>query len=233
MTTPENGHQGTLTPNSTLGEFNAQSFLITQLINRVHTMTLVKVLAIGYDAYDNICVTVQPLIDQVDGFGNPVPHGTLLMPILMLQGGSGGVIVEPAPGDIGLAIFAERDISSVVINKQQGAPSSNRKYSMSDGVYLGGTLNAIPTTKVAITASGVEIQGADIGVSSTNQTVLETPHLSVSSEDILWNQIGGEGAKALITDLFITLFNAHTHTIPTGTSGAPVVPMTSAYTTAP
>lgn len=91
-------------------------------------------------------IDVQPLAQQTDSAGNvvalPVLYG---LPYLRWQGGASAVILDPAVGDIGLACFADRDVSAVVASGQQSPPGSNRRFSLSDGFYMGATLNAEPT----------------------------------------------------------------------------------------
>jgi hypothetical protein len=91
-------------------------------------------------------VDVQPLIQQTDSAGNvmvlPVLYG---LPYLRWQGGASAVILDPAVNDIGLACFADRDVSAVIASGTQSAPGSNRRFSLADGFYMGATLNAAPT----------------------------------------------------------------------------------------
>lgn len=90
-------------------------------------------------------IDVQPLVQQTDSAGNimalPVLYG---LPYLRWQGGASAVILDPAVGDIGLACFADRDVSAVVASGQQSPPGSNRRFSLADGFYVGATLNAEP-----------------------------------------------------------------------------------------
>lgn len=151
--------QGDVTEPSS--EFNAQSFLAEQIVNRIVTMKLVKVVAakaagevaaVGF-------VDVQPLVNQTDGqLGNSTPHGTIFgVPYFRVQGGANAVIMDPKVGDVGLMVVADRDISVVKATKKQGNPGSLRKFSASDGVYLGGILNGVPEQYVRFLADGMEI----------------------------------------------------------------------------
>jgi hypothetical protein len=152
--------QGTLSIRSGLGAFNQTAFLVRQILTETHTATLVQIVSCTNAGTDSAVgfVDVQPLVDQLDGTGKPVPHGPLhKLPYLRMQGGASAVILDPQPGDIGIAIFAERDISRVKANKAQAAPGSFRKFDMADGLYIGGVLNGVPTQYVAFTASGISI----------------------------------------------------------------------------
>ena len=140
--------------------YNAFVFAVNQLLAKRHHLTIVKVVActnaggvkpVGF-------VDVQPLVNQVNGEGNGVPHGILYrLPYHRLQGGSSAVIIDPKPGDIGIAVFADRDISKVKNTRQQANPGSLRQNSMADGVYLGGLLNGTPTQYVRFSAEGITL----------------------------------------------------------------------------
>lgn len=133
-------------------DFDAQSFLIESLINKISTLTLVRVMAVtnagGVSPVGS--VDIQPLVNMTDGDGINYPHGTIYKcPYFRLQGGASAIIIDPKVGDIGIALFADKDISSVIANKTQAnpqsSPGSHRRFSMSDGLYIGGVLNGTPT----------------------------------------------------------------------------------------
>jgi hypothetical protein len=142
------------------GDFNAQSFLIKQALASVETCTLVRVVAVtnAGGITPGGFVDVQPLVNQTDGAGNATPHGTIHgLPYFRLQGGANAVIIDPVIGDIGMAGFSSRDISSVKANKAQANPGSSRRHDPADGLYFGGLLNGVPTQFIAFTASGIQI----------------------------------------------------------------------------
>ena len=110
------GYTGVQQPGDGAGDFGAISFLIRQILSRFNTATLVKVVSCtnagGVSPVG--MVDVQPLINQMDGAGNGIDQGVLHnLPYLRIQGGSNAIIIEPQPGDIGIAVFASRDISKV------------------------------------------------------------------------------------------------------------------------
>ena len=137
-------------------EVNAQALLIERMLAQTHTATLVRVAAVSSADDGSGRVDVQPLVHQVDGAGQIVPHGTVHgLPYVRLQGGTSAIIVDPVAGDIGLAVFASRDISTVKATGQAAPPGSGRRNSMSDGIYLGGLLNGTPTQTVKMDADGI------------------------------------------------------------------------------
>lgn len=151
---------GSLKPSTTWGDYNNILFAITQAISKLQTSTLVRVEACtNSDEVSPVgFVDVVPLINQIDGDGNPTQHVTIYnLPYLRIQGGSNAVVIDPKPGDIGIAVFASRDISKVKATKAQANPGSFRQYDFSDGLYLGGVLNGSPIQYVRFKSDGIEI----------------------------------------------------------------------------
>lgn len=153
---------GQLKPSSTWGEYNRIQFAIQQAISQMQTATLVRIEACTNDGDLSPVgfVDVTPLVNQIDGSqpANPTPHVTIYgLPYLRMQGGSNAIILDPSPGDIGVAVFASRDISKVKSTKVQANPGSYRAYDFADGMYLGGMLNGAPTQYIQFGASGIEI----------------------------------------------------------------------------
>lgn len=141
----------------TTDEFNRMSFVVRSIMAQQATTTLVIVRAV-----EDGTVDVQPMVAQVDGAGNAVDHGIIHgLPVWRLQGGNSAVIVTPAVGDIGLAVFASTDISNVKRAKEPTTPGSFRRFDWSDGIYLGGLLNAEPTQLIRMDDSGITITVAD------------------------------------------------------------------------
>jgi hypothetical protein len=148
------------TPTSRNGSANEIDFAVRQILARVHTNTLVKVVAvnapIGLAGMGS--VDVQPLVNLVDGAGNATPQGTIYeLLYFRMQGGTNAIIMDPAVGDIGMAGFCSRDISSVKANKAPSKPGSFRRFSMSDGIFFGGMLNGVPSQYIILNSSGVQV----------------------------------------------------------------------------
>ena len=142
-------------------DFAGVSFTAEQLINRLNTMKLVKVISVtggGGAIAAAGTVSVQPLVSQIDGQGNAVPHGNVNnIPWWRLQGGNGAVIADPVVGDLGYVIVADRDTSSARANKGLASPGSFRQFDLADGVYVGGCLNGPPTQYLVFTSTGLQI----------------------------------------------------------------------------
>lgn len=153
----ETNFQGQQNPGDSAGQYGVQTFVIKQMLSRLQTMTLVKVIActnsggispVGF-------VDVEPMINQVDGDGNGKPHKPLYnLPYLRMQGGSNAFILDPKPGDIGIVGFASRSIAKVKRTKKRSNPDTFSQFSISDGLYIGGVLNGTPVNYVRFANDG-------------------------------------------------------------------------------
>lgn len=145
---------------SAANDYTKLLFVFQQLMRGVATATLVRVDACTNDGglVPTGTVDVTPLVNQVDGNGQPVPHMTIYgLPYGRLQGGSTAFIMDPKVGDIGLAVFASRDISSVKANKAPSNPASSRTNDYADGLYWGTFLGETPTQYIQANDSGITI----------------------------------------------------------------------------
>lgn len=147
-------------PQSTWGDYNNILFVIQQAIALLQTVTLVRVESCTNDGDTSPVgmVDVTALVNQIDGQGNPTPHVIAHnLPYLRIQGGNNAVIIDPQPGDIGIALFASRDISKVKTTKAQANPGSLRQFDFADGLYIGGLLNGAPQQYVLFNNDGITI----------------------------------------------------------------------------
>ena len=144
--------------NTQSSEYNGLSFIIQQAIRQqVNTCVVVKVTAVK-DGY----VDVLPLVTQIDGNGEAVQPTTLYhLPFMRYHGGVCAVILNPVVGDIGLAVFAQKDCSNVVKGTTEPQqPASFRENSMANGFYIGGFLNQAPTCSIELKQDGSIIMTA-------------------------------------------------------------------------
>ena len=109
-------------------------------------------------------VNVLPMVNMVDGVGQTVKHGNIHnLPFMRMQGGKKAVIMDPKDGDIGVVVFADRDISAVKTSKKQSAPGSGRRYNMADGIYISSVLSEKPTCYIRFTDDDKVIVSPDDG----------------------------------------------------------------------
>lgn len=217
----------------------AQQFIILKLLRSVHTCTLVKVLAVRPTAGMVGFVDVQPLILETDTAGVVIPQSPIFnVPYTRYQGGPSAVILDPAVGDNGLAIFAERDITNIKKTQQAGPAATDRVHSSADGLYIGGVLNADPTQWVKFLpgAAGIDVHtpgtltgsaGSGLTLNVTgNATITATGSAVIQAASIVLKSTGA-ALHNLLNTLFSNWAATHTHsgvTTGSGTSGAPTTP---------
>lgn len=177
------GFRGAADATSAGSPYNENLFLIHQVLAAVSTAKLVRVEAVtnAGDLSPVGFVDVLPLVNQVDGDDNAVPHGVVHnIPYFRLQGGTNAVILDPQIGDIGLCIFADRDISAVKNAKDVANPGSKRRFDMADGLYYGGHLNGVPQQYIRFSADGIEMVSPMQIRLAAPQVVIDSPQTIVT-----------------------------------------------------
>ena len=179
------------------GEFNRISFVIQQALSKIQTATLVRVDACTNDGGLSPVglVDITPLVNQVDGGNNATPHVTIFnIPYCRVQGGSNAIIIDPEVGDIGICVFASRDISKIKSTRSQGNPGSNRRYSFSDGMYIGGILNGVPSQYIKFNISGIEIISPNsVTINSSSPMKIISPTLEITGDVVVSGKITSSG----------------------------------------
>lgn len=170
-------------------DYATTRFIVESLLSRVSTCTLVRVVSCTNDGGISPVgtVVVQPLVSQIAGDGSSWPHGQLYtLPYVRAQGGVNAIILDPKPNDIGLVVFASRDISNVKspTGKAQAAdpstrgltPGSKRQFDMSDGLYVGGVLNGTPE-------QFVQFNDNEVRIHSPIEVRITAPEASIVADD--------------------------------------------------
>ena len=165
-------------------QYNALEFLIRNtILGLVNTAIPVIVTAVdaGGASEPTGYVTVKPLVCQVDGFGETLEPAELFrVPYARVQGGVAALVIDPVPGDIGLAVFAKSDCSGVAqMQSKPVQPGSFRKFSMSDGFYFGGFLNRAPSVYVEVK------QDQSIVITAASGVTVNAPTVTVPSGDVI------------------------------------------------
>lgn len=181
---PQNNIYGQSTGNDGFDDVSALSFMLSQTLAKLNTVTLVQVVKctnsgelspVGY-------VDVQPMVHQMSGDRKATPHAVIYnIPYFRLQGGKNAIIIDPEVGDLGMCAFANRDISSVKATQSPATPASYRTFDWSDGLYFGGYLNGTPTQFVRFSSEGVQVH-------SPTKITLEAPNIDLKGAV---NQSGG------------------------------------------
>lgn len=123
-------------------------------------------------------VDALPLVAQIDAWGNSLPMAVIHhLPYFRLQAGRAAVVLDPVPGDIGLAVFAQSDCS----NLKQGAtqtvqPNSWRRFDQADGFYVGGFLNKSVDTFVRLAQDG------SITIKAPGNVTIDAPNVSMTGD---------------------------------------------------
>lgn len=177
---------------------NSIMFMIETMISRINTAVPVRVTGVHSGGPGSAAgtLTAKPLIGQRNA------HGDILEPVeiprlyyFRLQGGSGAVVCDPVPGDIGFAVFAKDDISNITNEGKTVPIGSFRKFSQADGLYIGGLINKAPTTLVHIDQEAGTVNiiapqavtvtaGASVTVTAPNITMNATEGIRLNTPDV-------------------------------------------------
>ena len=200
---------GNQTPASVGNDYATLSFVVQQKLSMLSTMTLVRVVDCTNDGGVSPVgtVTVQPLVNMMSGDQVAFQHKPLYkLPYLRVQGGANAVIIDPQPGDIGLAGFCSRDISSVKKSQDIANPGSLRQFSMSDGVYLFTCMGpTAPTQYFVMNDDGIRV------VSPTMIT-LQAPTINLQGDVAVSGALDVVGIIHSDTDVTSDTISGKTHT---------------------
>lgn len=148
-------------PGSSNDRYRALSFIVKQILGSdVRTAEPAVVLSVtGGGISAPPTVSVQVLVNQVDGLGNATPHGQIFnVPVWRLQCGNGGIISDPVVDDTGLLVVCDRDISSVQsTGGQVSNPGSSRRFDLSDSIFLPGLFMGEISQYAQFTSTGIVI----------------------------------------------------------------------------
>ena len=174
--------------------------LVRQMLQAVHTAIPVKVLSCtnsgGVSPIGR--VTAIPMIELVSDLGQASPRARLVdLPYLRVQAGANGIIMDPQEGDIGIAVFSEKDISGMLESQGAAPPGSARVFDMADGIYLYSILGAAPTQFVQFSAAGIAItsptkitlQAPEIDIAAPNINVVATSKITFTTPSFMLNSI--------------------------------------------
>lgn len=152
-------------------DYSALLFIIDQHVSRHAHVTWASVQSVsGGGPSSHPTVSVQPLANMLNGQGQPTSHGVLTgLPALRPYGGASGIICDPKVGDIGLVLFADRDMSSVKATKTQANPGSRRRFDMADGVYIGGILGGALTEYIQFLTGQITLTSPIVATSAILQ----------------------------------------------------------------
>ena len=160
-------------------DLNRLEFLIKVLQRDMSTAIPVIITAVqAGDTNAAGYVDARPLVAQLDAWGNALPMATLHhLPYFRLQAGRAGIVLDPVPGDIGLAIFAQSDCSTLKQGQTETAqPGSWRKFDQADGFYVGGFINTQIDTYVRLAQDG------SIKITAPGNVTIDAPSVSMTGD---------------------------------------------------
>ena len=141
--------------NTSFNLTNALDFFTDQKLKSIFTCDIVKVINV-----DEKTVDVQPLVYQVNGDNEIMKQEPIYgVPYCRQQAGMNGIILKPQVGDLGVVVYARRDISSVISSGGENVPDTRRFLSENDAIYLCSIASIMsqPTRFIEFTESGISI----------------------------------------------------------------------------
>lgn len=152
---------GNQKPTDVADSFSALQFIIQQKLSEISTLALVRIVSCTNEGgiVPVGTVVVQPLVSMMSGDRVAFKHKPLYdLPYCRVQGGKNAVIIDPQPGDIGVAGFCSRDISAAKASQDIAPPGSYRQFSMADGIYLFTCMGAdAPEQYFAMSEAGIKV----------------------------------------------------------------------------
>ncbi|ALX93944.1 hypothetical protein AV650_10450 [Serratia fonticola] len=167
MSDDNKGYVGELSAEDRASQENLLIAMMKQFMGLKCFTAVVNVIAVSTDEELSPVgfVDVKPMVNLLAASGDRVDHNTLYsLPFFRLQGGSNAIVIDPQPGDIGVAIFADRDITNIKKTRKPGNPGSFRRNHYSDGLYIGGFLNGSPTQVIQFLNGGIKITSPEVNI---------------------------------------------------------------------
>lgn len=223
--------------------YNQLEFIIERKIREMlNTSALVRVDSCTSSGPEAPAGTVSatPLVSQVDAEGNALPMVSLpRLPHYRMQAGIAAIILDPVPGDIGVASFCKSDSSTVQPGtKEPQRPGSWRVFDMADGMLVASVSNQAPEVWIELkqdktiiihapqgvtieTDETVTVNAQKLEVNASQQVDLNTPLVNVAGRILQAGSMGSGGPSEFhgglsntggqVTSNGVTL-ETHTHT---------------------
>jgi len=143
--------------------------------------------------------TVKPLLKKVYIDGDVLDLEILTnVPIIFSSTKTAGVTFPINRGDSVLILFAERALERWYSTGEASEPGDTRRYHLSDAIAIPGLFS--------FNQPNISTNNEDLSVKNNGQTITIK-----NNGDI---EVGSSMLQALVTDSFLTAFDAHTHTVP-------------------
>lgn len=183
-------------------EYNRMRFFVESILREIlNTSALVRVDSCTAPGSGGPAgsVSATPLVAQTDAQGNKLQMASIpSLPFMRYQAGVAAIILDPVPGDQGVAVFFKNDSSTVGTGTTEPQrPGSTRSFSQSDGAYIPGVQNQAPTVWIEITQDERIIIHAPAGVTvETEQAVNITAGTECNISAPVINLSGALNAQA-------------------------------------
>lgn len=170
-------NQGLRDPYTMATPYNQLEFIVRRIVSEmVNTSALVRIDGCTSQGPDGPAGTVAatPLVAQTDAEGNALPMVSLpSLPHYRIQAGIAAVIMDPVPGDIGVASFCKADSSTVKPGTTEPQrPGSFRSFDQADGMLVASVSNQAPEVWIEIKQDKTIIVHAPEGCTiETDKTV--------------------------------------------------------------
>ena len=93
------------------------------------------------------------------------------------------MILDPQVNDLGLMVFASRDISAVIASRKASPPPSARLFNYADGLYVGGLLNGTPLNYIEFLNNGaIAIKAPTLNITTTGNVNINGAIISSAGE---------------------------------------------------
>lgn len=176
--------------NSGASEFNALSFMMEQMIKgMVNTAIPVRVDSCTKPGVGGAAgyVSATPLVKQRGADGKTLDTVSIpQLPFFRLQCGSAAIVVDPQPGDIGLAICSQQDASNLQAGSSDPVQAGSfRCFDLSDSFYVGGFLGQAPQTYVHL-----DPEKGEVTVKAPTKITLDAPTIELKGSLQMGNAAG-------------------------------------------
>ena len=181
--------------NSGASEYNAISFLVEQMIKgMVNTAIPVRVDSCTKPGPDGAAgyVSATPLVQQRGADGNSLmPVSLPQLPYYRVQAGTAAIVLDPQPGDIGLAVFSQQDASNVKEGTSEPVQAGSfRVFDMSDGFFVATHYGQTPTTFIHL-----DPEKGEVTVKAPTKITIDAPQIELKGAVTM----GGAGSSDTIT----------------------------------
>lgn len=164
-------------------------------------------------AYDGKYVQVQPLIAVMGTDGSLTPRGQIAKIPVVKFGGGGFIFNIPLnPGDLGIIVASDRDISLFLQSNNESAPNTFRIKNFADSYFIPTVLNnyeideedlsnavvqktdgtvkiSLSADTVKITAPNVIVETEEATINASSKIIMNTPLLGVDGQIIATGNI--------------------------------------------